>query len=705
MHTYWERNFGTTILLTDSPSKVKILWYLRHPPFVFYTYLQAFHQQDVGFFLAEGGVPCASSIMAQHACVPGESWYHLRLLDWGLWRHQRRVEREVSDPGHTSWICLCHLGSHLHLGRHLCCGTDVSLSQHQPSGWHRHTLVDICLLLPGGMDAFLCSGPDSRIPGVHVGNPSRFGHGHSAHRLPTRDLPEGVLLAEGTFFIALWMDHRRECLEYQRPCRLLHVIARDNADVSHGALTASDSTWRPSFVFFHSLCFHVFPFFPNAQHSGGVGLRVCSLDVAQPFATVCNRSQKSATVRKCSHEVAMAVPTGNAAKVVTFKGFKRCFAWQAWHFVTLSFQESFCVTGTILLHRFQKMISKFRGRRSTLDVTCCVLFANRVDRAASRRDTVKIAWQAWDIVRVYFALYIPHSTLYTLHFAFYTLHFTLDTPHSTLYTPRSTVYTPHTTVYTPHFTLHILYTLHFVLHTLHSTLYTPHSALYTPHLHLTLQTPDFTLHTLHSTLHTLHFTLHTLHCTLHTLQFTLHTLHFTLFAPYSALYTPHFTLYTLYSILCTLHFTLHTLHFTLHTLHLTLHTPDSTLYTPHSTLYTLHFALYILHLTLYIHLTLHTLQCTLHTLHFVLHTTLYAQNFTFRNSHSTPYTLHSPLNTPLSSHSTLCTPLHSTLHSLHRYGNRGRMYVTSVPFTYVWAFEFVPGHGILSTLSNTDPSF
>ena len=241
----WLRPMWTTSSLglssdvvTDSPSKVKILWYLRHPPFVFYTYLQAFHQQDVGFFLAEGGVPCASSIMAQHACVPGESWYHLRLLDWGLWRHQRRVEREVSDPGYTSWICLCHLGSHLHLGRHLCCGTDVSLSQHQPSGSHRHTLVDICLLLPGGMDAFLCSGPDSRIPGVHVGNPSQFGHCHSAHRLPTRDLPEGVLLAEGTFFIALWMDHRRECLEYQRPCRLLHVIARDNADVSHGALTA-----------------------------------------------------------------------------------------------------------------------------------------------------------------------------------------------------------------------------------------------------------------------------------------------------------------------------------------------------------------------------------------------------------------------------------------------------------------------------------
>ena len=66
-------------------------------------------------------------------------------------------------------------------------------------------------------------------------------------------------------------------------------------------------------------------------------LRVCSLDVVQPFATVRNRSQPSATVRKCSREVAMAVPMANFAKVVvTFGGFKRCVASfrVAWHFVT-----------------------------------------------------------------------------------------------------------------------------------------------------------------------------------------------------------------------------------------------------------------------------------------------------------------------------------------------------------------------------------
>ena len=35
-----------------------------------------------------------------------------------------------------------------------------------------------------------------------------------------------------------------------------------------------------------------------------------------------------------------------------------------------------------------------RGRRSTLDVSCCVFFANRIGRAASSRDKVQISWQA-----------------------------------------------------------------------------------------------------------------------------------------------------------------------------------------------------------------------------------------------------------------------------------------------------------------------
>ena len=43
-----------------------------------------------------------------------------------------------------------------------------------------------------------------------------------------------------------------------------------------------------------------------------------------------------------------------------------------------------------------------RGRRNTLDVSCCVFLANRIVRAASSGDNVQIAWQAWDIMRMSF---------------------------------------------------------------------------------------------------------------------------------------------------------------------------------------------------------------------------------------------------------------------------------------------------------------
>ena len=41
----------------------------------------------------------------------------------------------------------------------------------------------------------------------------------------------------------------------------------------------------------------------------------------------------------------------------------------------------------------------WHGRRSTLDVSCCVFFANRIGRAASSGDRVRIPWQAWHFVR------------------------------------------------------------------------------------------------------------------------------------------------------------------------------------------------------------------------------------------------------------------------------------------------------------------
>ena len=120
----------------------------------------------------------------------------------------------------------------------------------------------------------------------------------------------------------------------------------------------------------------------------------------------------------------MAVPMASSATGVTFGGFERrvaCFAWQAWHFVALrdiqtcfvTCRKSFCVASAILLRCFQKMRCSFGGRRSTLDVSivilrgrcstldvwCCVFFANRIVRAVSSGDSVQIPWQAWHFVR------------------------------------------------------------------------------------------------------------------------------------------------------------------------------------------------------------------------------------------------------------------------------------------------------------------
>ena len=199
----------------------------------------------------------------------------------------------------------------------------------------------------------------------------------------------------------------------------------------------------------------------------------------------------------------MAVP--NAAKVVTFEGFKRvvtCVAGVALcdfrtGFITC--QKSFRVTGAILWHRFPKMGCNFRDRSSALGVSCCVFCASRFVRAASSGGNVKIAWQAWGIVRVSFCVAgaIFATLCAALHFTLRTLHFTLYTPHFTLHTLHSTPYTIQSTLRTSHFTLD----------SPHSTLYTAHLTLQT--LHFTLCTSHFTLDTPHSTHHALHFTLDT----------------------------------------------------------------------------------------------------------------------------------------------------------------------------------------------------
>ena len=185
----------------------------------------------------------------------------------------------------------------------------------------------------------------------------------------------------------------------------------------------------------------------------------------------------------------MAVPLESAAKVVTFEGFKRvvtCVAGVALcdfrtGFITC--QKSFRVTGAILWHRFPKMSCNFRDRSSALGVSCCVFCASRFVRAASSGGNVKIAWQAWGIVRVSFCVAgaIFATLCAALHFTLRTLHFTLYTPHFTLHTLHSTPHTRHSILHTLHSRL---YTLHFALHTLHLTLRTLHIMLYTSHLTL-----------------------------------------------------------------------------------------------------------------------------------------------------------------------------------------------------------------------------
>ena len=108
-------------------------------------------------------------------------------------------------------------------------------------------------------------------------------------------------------------------------------------------------------------------------------LRVCLLDVAR------SRSQPFATVRNRSCEDRMAVPMVSSAGGVIFGGFQ-CFvasfrvagmALCDIQTCSVTCRKSFCVTGAILLRRFQKMRGSFRGRRSTLDGSIVILRGRR----------------------------------------------------------------------------------------------------------------------------------------------------------------------------------------------------------------------------------------------------------------------------------------------------------------------------------------
>ena len=145
---------------------------------------------------------------------------------------------------------------------------------------------------------------------------------------------------------------------------------------------------------------------------------------SQPFATVRHLSQPFATVRNSSFARGRyGRAYGKFCNGGHFWIFKRRVASFRLAGVALrdiqtcfvTCRKSFCVAGAILLilRRFQKMGSSFRGRRSaldvsifillgnrnTLDVSCSVIFANRIVRAASSGDEVQIPWQAWHFVR------------------------------------------------------------------------------------------------------------------------------------------------------------------------------------------------------------------------------------------------------------------------------------------------------------------
>ena len=90
----------------------------------------------------------------------------------------------------------------------------------------------------------------------------------------------------------------------------------------------------------------------------------------------------------------MAVPMVSSAKRVTFGGFAVRVAWFCLAGVALrdmqtcveTYRKSFCVAGAIPLPCFQKMLSSFRGRRSTLDVSIFILFGR-----GSTLDVLRIA--------------------------------------------------------------------------------------------------------------------------------------------------------------------------------------------------------------------------------------------------------------------------------------------------------------------------
>ena len=453
------------------------------------------------------------------------------------------------------------------------------------------------------------------------------------------------------------------------------------------------------------------------------GLRVCSLDVAFTSATVRNRPQPSATVRNRSREGRMAVPMVSSAEGVLFGCFKRPVASFPVAGVALrdiqtcfaTCRKLFCVAGTIFLRRFQAMHCSFHGRRSTLDVSivilrgrcgtldvsCCVFFANRIGRAASSGDKVQIPWQAWHFVRCAKNWRMPRTKhrfwdskisgswenswenvdfeatkcqtwrKFRTKCSFWCSHFSRLGSLVFLWPRRvyrgSCKTSPFQRFPTVKIGGGLARNARFAAPTclVSSLWFSCGLAVSIDEAAKLLLFEGF-----QAGCHV--FLASMALCDIPTCLITCRACqNWRGLARNSRFSAPtclvstlwffsggSFTLYTLRSTIYTLDSSLHTLHFTLHTLHFALYTPHSTLYTPHPTFYTLHTP----HSTLYTpHSTLYTPLSTLHTSHFTLHTL----HFPFHTPHSTLHTLHFPLHTL---HFPLHTPhstLHSTLHNLH----------------------------------------
>ena len=161
---------------------------------------------------------------------------------------------------------------------------------------------------------------------------------------------------------------------------------------------------------------------------GGLGVDPCSRDPAsgvrkrpQASASVRNHSQPSATVRLRPSWPQSCRAYGKSCKKVPFWRVRRCGhvvlhgrRGTSWHSNMFHNVSKVVLSGEAqyLCEVFTRCVAFFRGRRSTvktshvilcgrrstLDVSCCVFSANRIVSAARSGDKVQIPWQAWHFV-------------------------------------------------------------------------------------------------------------------------------------------------------------------------------------------------------------------------------------------------------------------------------------------------------------------